>query len=200
MNHSGRWTVATMALVVVMLLAWFRYLALDDSEVAFLDNNPPAEWILYPKPPDGDIHRMAEMETAFRRSFVLPTPPGNAPLTIRGMKRWTVLINGAAVPTPTSAGKNWNEKTSLEVSKLLRPGTNEIVAVVFNSNGPPALWLVLDTGGNEIVSDSTWDVSFVGAAWKKAVTATTAISFGGGNALGGGEQVLEAFRRSLAVL
>ena len=179
-----------LACGLVMLLigaAGLRWLALDSGSIAFLDREEPARWILYPKPFDGQLHRMADLETTFHSSFALNTPPAAAALTVRAMKQWTVSVNGMAAPASSRPAADWKEAVTLDIARQLHPGTNEIVITVLNTNGPPALWCVLSVGDEQMVSGPDWDCSLAGAAMQKAVTAEALPGPAGRSGIGGAE-------------
>src|SRR5580704_4272294 len=151
-----------MVMAAAGVLAFLCRLAISRPDIYFLEQHASAQWILYPKPPLGVLFKDPEISTTFRRSFVLNNSPASARLSLRAFVRWELSINGALVAASTP-GKNWKLPTNLDISRQLRPGTNEILVRVFNSNGPPVLWLSLDTGETRIASDATWDVSLMDA-------------------------------------
>ena len=141
------------------------------ADVNFLPAMTPAEWIVFPITPDGDSHRRLELPTAFEHSFVLDRVPSRAVLRIAGFHRYTLAINGTSLEKPAQTGINWKRPDAFDVAGQLLPGTNRIEVTVFNSDGPPALWLSLDAGGTQVNSGNRWRASLAGATWRAAVPA-----------------------------
>ena len=142
------------------------------ADVSFLPRMAPAEWIVYPVIPDLNSHRTLELPTVFGDSFVLSNVPPGAMLRIAGFHRYILSINGTALEKPLRTGEDWKQPDVFAVTGQLRPGTNRIEVTVFNSNGPPALWLSLEAGGLQVNSGEQWHASYAGAVWRAAVPAT----------------------------
>jgi tetratricopeptide (TPR) repeat protein len=199
-TDRGRLVVVTATLALAVFFIWTWWLAKYSGSVDFLDRRAPAEWILYPKPPEGVLHKTADLDTAFRRGFVLSNRPGHAVLSIRAMKKWEISINGKPISASPATDGNWKHPVNLDVSEELHAGTNEVVVTSRNSNGPPALWLSLDAGGQRINSDIEWEASLVGAVWCKAQLASAPVEFQKGNLLNGGERPMSSLLNHLPTL
>jgi hypothetical protein len=195
----GQLLVVTIVLIGGALVAWLWRLATNHPEISFLEQRPPAEWILYPKPPTGFVHRSAELSTVFRETVVLKSSHGAASLAVRAMRRWSVSINGSVLESEVQVD-NWKGLSTLDVSRELHEGTNDISVTVFNSNGPPALWLVLDTWQGVFASGPDWEASLLGASWEKARVASRPPQIHRGNRLFGGERPLPSLARKLPIL
>jgi Flp pilus assembly protein TadD len=141
------------------------------ADINFLPAMAPAEWIVYPVAPNVNSHRRLEFPTAFETTFDLGGVPGKALLQIAGFHRYALLINGTSPPGPVRTGTNWKRPDVFDVAGQLRRGTNRIEVTVFNSDGPPALWLSLDAGGFHVNSGGRWRASYAGAVWCAAVPA-----------------------------
>lgn len=152
-------------------LAGLWWASTGRADVSFLPEMAPAEWIVYPVTPDGNSQPMLELPTVFRKSFVLGSVPRNAVLRIAGFHRYTLAINGTGAGKPRQTGKNWKRPDRFDLAGQLQSGTNWIEVTVFNTNGPPALWLSLDAGGLQVNSGTTWLASYAGAVWRAAVPA-----------------------------
>ena len=172
---------------VVASLAW---LCVHDPKIAFLPGDGRAQWILFPSAPDIGAHRIADLDAVFRREFMLDGQPRAARLSVRAAKRVQLKINGH--PVDIGASRNWKELANADGLAFLRAGTNTIEAGVFNDNGPPALWLVLETDQLTLRSDHTWETSFAGSAWRRAALATAPGMPGRGNPIAGGEETFAA--------
>jgi len=181
LRHIALYLVIIGALCALVGLWWTS----SRAAVNFLPSIAPAEWIIYPVIPDANTHPVLELPTTFEDSFVLAAVPPKALLRIAGFHRYTLAVNGTSPARPLRAGTNWKQPDEFDVAGQLRPGANRIEVTVFNSNGPPALWLCLDTGALWINSGEDWQASYAGAAWCAAVSASasspvTAGSFGYG--------------------
>ncbi|HEY2569045.1 MAG TPA: hypothetical protein VGI25_06980, partial [Candidatus Udaeobacter sp.] len=124
--HRAIW-IGAFAGIAMSLLAWFAW---RDPAMNFLPRDGRAEWIVFPAAVDAHGHWFTGLDATFRREFTLTEQPGTAHLRVRAMRRAEVRINGASVRF--GPNKNWKEITSVEVTGLLRTGTNAIEARVFN--------------------------------------------------------------------
>src|SRR5205085_1392508 len=137
----------------------------------------------------------------FRRSFIVAPDTTNKParLRLRAFKRFSLSVNGNTnVPSVHPSG-NWKAASEIDVSSLLRAGTNEIAVEVFNDRALPALWFSLTAGSSILNSDEKWESSFAGAVWRNAVPASQPLPIRPGNPLYGGEHVLASVRGHLPV-
>ena len=155
--------------VILLGSTWVWRLCRYDSNIPFLPAAGPAEWIVYPKPPDTARHSAVPFWAVFRRSFTLPRAPASAALSVRAFRQGEVRINGQRVDDLLLREQDWKSRHTTEVAKLLKAGENEISVTVSNSLGPPALWLSLKGNALAVPSDADWQVSLVGAAWQKVL-------------------------------
>jgi tetratricopeptide (TPR) repeat protein len=149
-------------------LGWLWWSSVWRSDINFLPRLAPAHWIIYPAGSQGTAQPRLEMSTLFRRSFALERAPSQAVLSVAGFRQYTLSINGKAVAAPAQPKSTWKQPDRFEVSRELRAGENQIAVAVLNSNGPPVMWLSLDTGGLQLNSDETWQASYAGAVWRPA--------------------------------
>ena len=178
-----------MAVAAIAFTAWLCRLCTSRPDIYFLEHHAPAEWIVYPKPSLCMLYKNSEVSATFRHAFVLKNAPTNVKFSLRTLTRWNLAVNGMAVSASTY-GQNWKDATELDVARQLHPGTNELLVTVFNSNGPPALWLALDATGTQIVSSTDWDASLMDAVTMKAAIAGVPVEFGKGNPIAGAEAPL----------
>src|SRR5436305_6657814 len=174
--------VAAFAGVAMSVLAWIAW---NDPAINFLSRDKRAEWIVFPAAVDTHAHWFASLDAIFRREFILTGRPATARLGVRSMRRADVRINGVAVRFPSN--RNWKEIVSVDVTGQLQGGSNVIEARVFNHNGPPALWLTLNTDQLSLRSDRTWEISYAVFCLKKKTLAAAAKTPGTGNSIDGGE-------------
>ncbi len=138
------------------------------AALAFLPPLPGAEWIVLDRGPYLGGYAAEEAAVTFRTRFAL-TAPVAAELDARGLRTVEVRIDGKPVP-------------ARGVVPPLGPGEHELVAVVRNHDGPPALRVL--SRGFGLASGPSWDVSADGKTWEKAAVAgrlapsAFALSFG----------------------
>jgi Flp pilus assembly protein TadD len=158
----------SVASAILAALAWLWWISIYRADIAFLPHIAPAEWVLYPRPLDDSIRTTFELGTVFRRSFNLDSPPPHSSFRVAGFRRFNLAVNGTPLETPVQSGNNWKQPVQFDLSNLLRKGSNDIVVTVWNSNGPPALWLALDAGHFKLTTGPGWDCSFADATWRPA--------------------------------
>jgi hypothetical protein len=135
-RHQSLVIVAILLLALGTTAGGFWWLCTRNNGIAFLPTRPGAEWIVYPKPPENNVHHAVPIRAIFRYTFVLNTPPDNATLTVRAFKSAAVVINGQKPVNLELAGENWKSPATTDVTGLLRAGTNDITAYVTNVLGP----------------------------------------------------------------
>lgn len=185
--------LAPLAICAIIALCWYipRLTGLN-----FLPARQPAEWIIYPTPANADALPIVELTTEFRRTFSLPGPVSNATLLARGFKTLVVRINGEQLPPPLNHDTDWKSVEEFDLSRLIRPGTNELFVTVSSAKGLPSLWLSLRAGEFALVSDESWTASFAGGTWQNAQRATGPLAIRPGNRLYSHERPLASLRRN----
>jgi tetratricopeptide (TPR) repeat protein len=192
--------VAILLLALGTTAGGFWWLCTRSNGIAFLTTRPGAEWIIYPKPPEVVAQPAVPIGAVFRRIFTLSAPPANATLTVRTFKSATFAINGQKPGHLDLTGENWKSSSLADVTGLLRTGTNEIIAYVTNSLGPPALWLRLQADRLSSGTDERWEVSLGGSAWQNARRATQPPEIPSWSPLHGGECMLDSVKRAWPLL
>jgi tetratricopeptide (TPR) repeat protein len=171
------------------------WLCRTDANLRFLPGRAPAEWIVYPNPPNLDIHPIVDSTAVFRRGFRLERAESRATLEVCAFRTVaSIAVNGEAIPPGATAPRNWKEPFELDLSGRLRAGDNEIAITVANDDAPPALWAVLRSGGTEVRSDAAWEVSWAGAALRPARLARDPMPAGTGNPMLGCEETVESLK------
>jgi tetratricopeptide (TPR) repeat protein len=166
----------------------------------FLPRRSPAEWIVYSVPAQGGTHSLLTLNTEFRTAFVLEAKPAQATVRIAGYRRYSLAINGLTINQPVRRGRSWKQPDLFEVSGSLRAGTNEVAVTVFNSNGPPALWLALEAGGRTLASSEGWAASCAGAVWRPAGLAINPVADQPGSAFHDDESTWAGVRLEWPIL
>ncbi len=183
--HRSTLLIAGVAVVVAAL--WWK--CARDPAINFLPSDARAEWIVFPKPAEAGAHRIATIDTVFRHELQLATRPNSAQLEFRAARRIDLKINGK--PVEISSAQNWKDLNSVDVTGFLQSDSNKIEARVFNDDAPAALWLRLTADGLQLRSDSSWEASLAGSAWRQAALASTPRYPQPGNLLAGGETTFE---------
>ena len=187
-RHAGLIALLLLALGAGATFGWFWWNALRNPVVSFLPHRSPAEWIVYPLAPIGGVRDKVELATVFKKSFELSPVASTGRMRIAAFGHYQVLLNGVVVDAPTRPAKNWKEPDLLEAGKQLSAGSNTLVVTVWNSNGPPALWLALELDKQVIATGDGWECSCEDAAWQPASLARKAVASAPGGLLSGGEQ------------
>lgn len=165
--------VASILLATAMLFAWACYF---NPRVNYLAEHGPADWIVAPTP-GALMLPTIPMDAEFRRNLTIPLAPTEAEATLRAFRRCTLKINGQTVPDDWPESR-WKEGHAIAVGKFLRQGENEIVAVVTNTDGPPAFWFSLNGDNFNLISDASWEASLAGGPWQKAALASSPRPYG----------------------
>ncbi|MBL9167745.1 MAG: c-type cytochrome [Verrucomicrobiales bacterium] len=116
-----------------------------------------SEWITLSSPKDQTAASSTAQTHHFRRSFVSGANVAKAILLIAADERAELWLNG----TPAGRCAGVSNALSLDVTRLLKTGTNLLAVEVQASNRPPALRLMLELALNDgrqrwVVSDSSW--------------------------------------------
>lgn len=182
-------------------LGWLWWSGTRNRNVHFLPGAAPAAWVVYPVPADPARHAPIELGTVFTRSFVPDNTSRGALLRIAAFRRYDVSLNGHSLSNRVARGRNWKHPDSFCLSpQELRTGENKIEVRVWNSNAPPALWLVLETGSEVLTSDEQWDASYAGATVRKARLAARPKEIADGSPLAGGEKPLAGMKSCSGLL
>jgi len=187
--HCFTLLIAGSAIVVAAL--WWK--CARDPAINFLPSDTRADWICFPAPVEAGAHRIATIDTTFRREFDLASPPRSAQVQIRAARRVDLRINGK--PVDIGVIDNWKDITSVDVTRFLQSGSNKIEARVFNDEAPAALWFLLIADNLQFHSDSSWEASIAGSAWRRVALASAPRYPQPGNWLAGGEKTFAVLPR-----
>jgi 4-amino-4-deoxy-L-arabinose transferase-like glycosyltransferase len=174
---------------ITVAALWWK--CVRDPAINFLPAHSGAEWIVFPAPMQAGAHRIATIDTVFRREFQLANSPARAELQLRAARRIELKINGKAVDVGSTG--NWKNVASFGVGGLLQSGSNKIEARVFSDDAPAALWLRLLSDDFQLRSDRNWEASLAGSTWRHAALATAPTHPQPGNLLAGAETTFAVF-------
>jgi len=177
----------------VIAVAGLTWLCRSDPGTNFLPPHKHAEWIIFPAAVEVKARGVANLDTLFRREFILQRPASGAVLSVCAAKRVQLTINDRKVDLVAS--HNWKDASTVEVSGFLQDGPNRIEARVFNDNGPPALWLSLIADQLSLRSDQNWIASLAGSAWRGAALAASPRFPGPGNSMDTSERTISSLTK-----
>jgi tetratricopeptide (TPR) repeat protein len=182
--------VVGVPLVALLALAWY---AGRGSHSRFLMPAAGAQWIRYPVPPQiavvGDRY---PQRAVFRRTFQLAARPPHAHLQARAFSDCSISLNGQSLAlSPAESG---NTVRATNATEQLRPGTNEIVAIVANDTGPPLFWLYLEWADGSLKSDHAWSASLDGTTECAAQPSEEPSPIRRGNPADGGTTTLASLK------
>jgi tetratricopeptide (TPR) repeat protein len=195
-SRLHRQALAVVIAGVLVCAGAFWWIARHDESTPFLPAAGPADWIVYPNPPDTTPHPAMYTWAVFRRSFTVPRVPSTAILTVRAFRQGAVVINGHTLTNLHLSDEAWKQPHRVDVAERLRAGENEISVTVSNLLGPPALSLALQGDALNLMTEPQWQVSLLGAVWQPAVLAAKPRVIRPGNPLYGGESIAKSFRAS----
>jgi Flp pilus assembly protein TadD len=115
---------------------------------------------------------------------------------LRAFKDAALIINGQQLSLARTGKKGWKEVYTVDASKLLRVGANEISVAVTNDLGPPALDLSLKMAADELATDKEWEASMADGVWVRAELASAPPAIRRGHQLFGLETMKESLRRA----
>jgi len=151
-----------LAFIVVALLLQASMIASQQVNPELLGHYWRARWITCPGAPAHDVS-----VCYFRKTFTVPSPPGNFVIHVSADNRYQLYVNGKRVARGPARGdlNHWRFET-VDLAPDLRAGTNLLAAVVWSySDSAPMAQLsyrsgfVLqgDTAGESSVnSDQSW--------------------------------------------
>ena len=181
---------AIILAVALLALAHFVRICRYKSSTNFLPGDRRAEWVIFPTAIEMGTRPSVRLDTTFRRQFTLPAPPQNARVLVRAAKHFELKING--LPVDVGVVTNWKHFSTAEITGLLRSGVNTVEARVFNV-APPAFWMALTADQMTVRTDSTWEASLAGSAWRPVARAVVPRFPGPGNLSAGGETTGEVW-------
>ena len=89
-----------VAAIGAVVMLWWK--CRFDPAINFFPSDSRAEWILFPAPVEAGAHRIATIDTTFRRDFQLQNSPKSAQAQVRAARRIDLKINGKAIEIPAT--------------------------------------------------------------------------------------------------
>ena len=160
------WVAGWLAAAVWLAMAMHR-----SDTLAYLPAFEGQPWWVAPRTASADPHLGGETGRVFRARFVLDEMPDDVRFLLAVLRRGEVRLNETPVPQGALQGVNWKRPVTLDLTRLVRGGTNEITVRVTNPAGPAALWAVLRTGPAGSPTLLQWDVSGPRGQWEPACPA-----------------------------
>ena len=126
-----RWTIALAVLVAIVTgCALLAQRLLHDPRAVILVPDEGAEWIQARRVPALQHQPTRPSNTRFRLRFALSEPPAQAPVTLRALRSYTLLVNGRRLAQAGEGAAPWIEAKSLDVAPHLQPGQNVLQVIV----------------------------------------------------------------------
>lgn len=113
-------------------------------------------WIKADEPTSLRARLVARRQTAFHRTFDLSKKPDSLALKVRSFRDCQVFVNGAQIEADARGSSRWVVGDLYQVAGALREGPNDVVIVVENDHGPPAL--LVESGLPELTTGPAWQV------------------------------------------
>jgi hypothetical protein len=156
-----------LAVLALIALGWFRLRQIgDDPEVPFLRAEAGAQWIKLDTVFNLNAQAAGLNIAGFRRRFEAPATIEKAWLTVRAMKRCRVILDGEQLYISPESFDTWKQARRILIPFPIRPGMHELILVVENRKGPPAVLAYSDELGLRTGPD--WEASLDSRDWTPA--------------------------------
>ncbi|MBI5882027.1 MAG: glycosyltransferase family 39 protein [Elusimicrobia bacterium] len=158
---------AVLAFVGLMLVGlavrWTAWVRAPDS--AFLVDRGSDRWLVYDRPPSLQLYPLGTTAAFFRKRFLLDRRVSDWTLAVHAMRDFRAGVDGKELGRP-SDGSGWKSGVLVAGAEPLPPGGHELVVIVSNRNGPPALMVrSLDL---PVSAGQPWEASLDGRHWSPA--------------------------------
>jgi tetratricopeptide (TPR) repeat protein len=184
---------------VAAVTVWFWWTAQHNPHNSLLPTDSRGTWMVYPTPPDTEMHPAAALTTEFRAELHLTSTDASTRLWWRAYRAANLTVNGRTI-TNSTTDHDWKQPRCCDLTDELRAGTNSIWITVTNDYGPPALWVWLENRPESTAKGLQWQASYAGAVWQTAADASTPRAIRAGNKLFGGETAVSALPRAVSFL
>lgn len=161
-----------LALSALLLLVTAELLLLESraDRIPLLADRADSHWIVVDEPVNLAAQRCGERHAGFQLSLQTPQPQDSLRLRVEAFRSATVLLNGDSVATTPVTGAAI-ARTEVELAPHLKPGVNQLLVVVTNDRGPPAVRVEADL--RDVGSGSRWLASTDGKVWRAARVAAS---------------------------
>ncbi|MGA9752798.1 MAG: hypothetical protein WBS54_13525 [Acidobacteriota bacterium] len=168
---AGAALVALLGLTAAAALLLFWQYASHSPKYAVLRSNEGGRWIRLPEPANPNARPVFPRIAHFRCLFTAGKGEEHLVVRVAALRRCQLWLNGRTV-LPPGDGAPWYRGSTVDLAPFLHPGTNELVAVVENSTGPPVFRLTGEGGGASLSTPGEWGVSMKGQDWQAPQLAT----------------------------
>lgn len=152
---------AILLAIFVFVVAWQKLFV--DYNISFLAPSIHAQWITPSKPFSPLIKDTKENVAFFRAKFSVDTVTSHDVLYVRALKIFKVMVDDKLVFQSSPDLRKWKQRQSIELPTL-QPGNHELVIIVLNNNGPPALLLYSDKLA--LSTDESWEYRRPDGGWE----------------------------------
>jgi hypothetical protein len=153
--------VAGVVAITAAAIRWSGFPAAQD--VPYLSQNAPAKWIQASEPYDLNARRQGRILRGFRRGFTTRSEVTSATLFLETFRFATVELDGRESYRSGEDLEQWRGVQRVDLPGPIAPGPHELVIVVTNIDGPPAVKASCDRLG--LTTDTSWEASVTGESW-----------------------------------
>ncbi|MDW8380743.1 MAG: hypothetical protein RMN51_01345 [Verrucomicrobiota bacterium] len=168
---------AIMLLVAAAWMAMWLHLAYCRDAGPYLRPYEGLSWWTVPRPAAAELQQRG-VACSFRAEWVVSAPIEPSWLRMAVFRSGAATLNGIRVEGLTLNGHRWKRPQTVEITGLLRPGTNELWVHVTNASGPPALWVKLQIGACERIEPLRWQVATAAGEFREAHLASKPLPMG----------------------
>lgn len=159
----ARWQIAATALLLFGIAGVVAFQVLRSPEVPFLRTGD-APWIVAQTPlqTNGmELDAAQPPRSLFERRFSGAGRSERVTLQVRALRTFELSLNGQLLSTASDPAR-WKDVATIDITPLVVPGENVLVARVTNPAGNPALQLRIEGLAEPIVTDTRWPSAWEG--------------------------------------
>ena len=149
-------SIALAILVIAgSLFLWYKIFV--DPSIVFLTPEKNAQWIKHNNPLKLVAKLNERQNTAFKKVIDVSSQISKATISLKALRYYSVYFDDQLIlqspPSKISTKNDWKKAKHVTIENI-QPGEYELIIVVMNYNGPPALLVYSDE--LNIKSDSSW--------------------------------------------
>lgn len=159
----------TLALICMILAGSFLwYKIYRDASIIFLTPDSRASWIIHDREFDPVGRSFVEKANVFKKTISLSKPVAEAVINTRALRYFKIIFDNRLVYESAKDYRDWKsvDKTTI---KNIPTGDHELVIMVLNYDGPPALHAYSNELGIE--TDASWLSSDKPEQWEPVALA-----------------------------
>lgn len=157
------WMALAAVIVFVGMLFWYQ--SSTDPRVYYLSSSHGANWIRDTQPFDVNSKQFKRKVRLFKKNFDVSQPIAELPIYVKAFKFFRLYLDDKLIYESSTNVSEWKNSHKI-VAKNVDPGRHELVVVVMNYDGPPAVLAYSDL--SSLKTNSSWSVSVDGEKWMPA--------------------------------